>query len=212
LQREKIGIPAQTQGDKALLKTIDNKKAKDKARQHIREEKNKNAKIELNRQKRLERQRENEYDQQNGLVQYGQVVEEEKATTDHTNNQDASSSASASESPKKKRKTEKLDMATKRKLLAAEGGSDKYWECDLCHTVVNKNEKANKQHRWNKQCNKIVISLLKQGFITNDQYVVMMQEKDATMAARKAEKQQQGTKKKSKAKKNNSNNMTAPTT
>lgn len=162
----------------------------------------------------MERQRENEYDQQNGLVQYGQVAEEQKAATDPINNQDASSSASAPESPKKKRKTEKLDMATKRKLLAAEGGSDKFWECDLCHTVVNKNEKANKQHRWNKQCNKIVISRLKQGYITNDQYVVMMQEKDATMAARKAEQQQQqqGTKKKSKAKKNNSNNMTAPTT
>lgn len=195
MQREKAGIPAQSAEEQKMLKAMDTKKAKDKVKQRAREEKSKNERIEQKQQRRLARQLEEQYDQDNNLVQYGQVLPESQ--------QDASSSNQVHGPAKKKvkrTKTTQPDMAEKRQMLAAEGGDAIWWKCDLCCTVVKKDEKKNREHRWNKKCNKEVTNRLKQGYISKEEYQELLAEKTTTLAQRQEEKQQksQGKKKKSK--------------
>lgn len=172
LQRAKIGVPAQNEQDKTMLLAIDNKRAKDKVKQKARQQKNKTEQIELRKQKRLLRQQQ-QYDDANNLIQYGQ----EKSSN-------ANSSAKA---PKKTRKKQ-LTIGEKRGLYEADGGDQEWWKCDLCDTILKKDEDKNRDHRWNKQCSSGIKNRYKKGYITEVQYEKMLQEKQILQEQRKQEK------------------------
>lgn len=181
MQRAKVGIPAQTDEAKQLLEAIDNKRSKDKVKQRAREEKKKNEKIEQKQQRREARELEDKYDQENNPIKYGQQRQDAEATGANQVNGGATSS-------KAKVKAKRLTEAEKREIYEQEGGTDKYWECDICKKLINKNEKTNNDHRWTKNCSNAVYQRSKHGQISSKTLQEMLVDKQATLAKREQDK------------------------
>jgi hypothetical protein len=166
LQRAKIGVRPQNEQEQQLLMKIDNNRAKDKVIQKARQEKNKNKQKEERQKQRLARQ-EQQHDQQNNLIQYGKNQSPSIQQQDQTN---------ANKNTKKQRRKQP-SLAEKRELYAAEGGDKVWWKCDLCDTMLKKDDKKNQQHRWNKQCARGIRTRMKMGYITQQQYEKMLIDK-----------------------------------